>query len=98
MPRPAGPGRTRPVWARRVSSGSAAMEPTGPVQLTTAADAEVGAVVEGDVEGVVAGADGGDGAAVALEPALVGDGVEAACGGGRHPVPVDVPACGRPRR
>ena len=37
MPRPAGPGRTSPVWASRVISGSAAMEPTGPVQLTTAA-------------------------------------------------------------
>ena len=41
MPSPAGPGRTRPVRARRVSSGSAAIEPTGPVQLTTAATCRV---------------------------------------------------------
>ena len=57
-------------------------------------DAQLGAVVEGDVEGVVAGAHGGEGAAVALEPAGVGDRVEPARGGGRHPVAVHVPAAG----
>ncbi len=43
---------------------------------------------------VLLGADPGDGAAVASEPARGGDGVEAGVGRGRHPVPVHVPGAG----
>ena len=57
-------------------------------------DAQGRPVVEGDVEGGPVGAYGGEGAAVAHEPALRCDRVEASRGGRRHPVPVHVPRAG----
>ena len=94
MPRPAGSGADEPGLGEAGQQRVGGDRADGAGAVHDRGDPQVGAVVEGDLEGVVTGADGGDGAAVALEPALGRDGVEPARGGGRHPVPVHVPAAG----
>ena len=94
MPRPEGPGRTRPVRARPASSGLLASAAHGPGAVDDRVDRDLYAVGQGDPDAT--GDRGGvdHRAGVPDEPARVGERAEAVGGHGWHPVAVDVPAPG----
>ena len=95
MPRPDGPGRTRPVRVSAASSGSLAERADGAGAVDDAGDGQLGAVGEGDVDAVV-------GSRVAdttvpvwrIQRPDVVDVGETAGGDRRHPVAAHVPGAG----
>jgi hypothetical protein len=83
------PGLRQPGQQRVGGDG-----PDGTGAVDDRGDPQRRAVVERHLERAGTGVDGGERAAVPLEPARGGDGGEPACGRGRHPVPVHVPRAG----